>query len=635
MNGIDQLDAPSADTGIASSQVADVLAAYQEALRAGRSVDRRRLLAENPDVAEELSECLDALELIHSVADDVTQDHRSGIEPSPLESGSALGDFRILREIGHGGMGVVYEAEQAGLTGRRVALKVLTTAASLDARAVERFRIEAQTAACLNHPNIVPVFAVGRERGIPFYAMPFIPGSTLAEILHSVRTTHDAPVFADVRSGAKSWPRAVAHLGRQAAAALEHAHSLGVIHRDIKPSNLIVDGTGHLWITDFGLARLARGDADLTQTGDLVGTVRYMSPEQIRGEPSASDRRVDLYSLGVTLYEALTLRPAFDGNDRSALLHRILHDEPPAPRLIDPSVPKDLETIVLKAMDKVPACRYATAQELAEDLDRYLADQPVLAERLSAWERARRWSRKHRAWLSAAVAGVALSMAIGALSLWRAKREAEVSLAKISNARVQERTAIEKIFRFNDGITVPMIDEATKNESDDRRREAYKQLIGFYDGIVRSYSIDDHQIEVVARASRRAGALRLAVGLHEGFDNYAHAAEVYEALIVRVPAALWYRTDLMTTLRELASRLDEARDHNGAAARRKRAYEVADGLLAEKNARLHCFRIGLVPELRAWVKLLSEKANASDRERALAARMSAWLAENPLDPARF
>jgi tRNA A-37 threonylcarbamoyl transferase component Bud32 len=282
---------------------------YRAALQAGLQPDRQALLARFPAIATALAECLDGLELVQQAAPHLQP---SGAEQpvapevaAALHWGGPLGDYRILREVGRGGMGVVYEAEQLSL-GRRVALKVLPVAAALDARQLQRFKNEAQAAARLHHTNIVPVYAVGSERGVHYYAMQFIDGHSLAALIEELRQQQRdketgrqgdketktagqtvAPETRSPRVGSvtlspchlvtlSSYFRTVAQLGVQAAAALEHAHGLGVVHRDIKPANLLVDARGNLWVTDFGLARL-RSEPGLTQTGDLVGTARYMS----------------------------------------------------------------------------------------------------------------------------------------------------------------------------------------------------------------------------------------------------------------------------------------------------------------------------------------------------------------------
>jgi len=342
-----------------------------------------------------------------------------------------LGDFRIVRELGRGGMGIVYEAVQISL-GRRVALKVLQDSAALDPRRLRRFQVEAQAAACLRHPHIVPVFATGSEDRIAYYAMQYIECRDLARIIDELRRNDSAlgtrvdgckiaprkPLF----DQGSSFERDVARLARQAAMALEHAHANDVLHRDVKPSNLLVDQKGHLWITDFGLARI-RGGIDLTQTDEALGTPRYMSPEQAFGRRTPLDGRTDVYSLGATLYEILTLATPFPGDDRLDILRRITRHEPIPPRRINPRVPVELETIVLKAMAKVPADRYATAADLADDLGRFLDDRPIRARRPSVLNRAGKWTRRHRKLMAVTGAtglllAVALAAAVFQYTVW-------------------------------------------------------------------------------------------------------------------------------------------------------------------------------------------------------------------------
>ncbi len=404
-------DGDSAD-GAPALEDPRVIAAVEEylaALEAGREPDREGFLARYPhEVAAAVAECLDGLELVQSAGLEL-QPTRPPTLPAPPP---ALGDFRLIREVGRGGMGVVYEAEQVSLR-RRVALKVLSLAGGLDVRHLRRFRTEAQAAAGLHHTNIAPVYAVGYERGVHYYAMQFIDGPSLAEVIAALRQPGaappaEAPAAARTRSvaalttmsaqrsaaGREFW-RTAARLGIEAAEALDHAHQQGVVHRDVKPANLLLDDAGHLWVVDFGLARL-QGDAGLTATGDVVGTLRYMSPEQALASRAIVDHRTDVYSLGVTLYELLTLTPAFPGDDRQQVLRQIAEEEPPAPSRLDATIPADLETVVLKAMAKEPAERYATAQDLADDLRRFLDDRPIAARRPSWVQRARRWARRHR-----------------------------------------------------------------------------------------------------------------------------------------------------------------------------------------------------------------------------------------------
>jgi serine/threonine protein kinase len=387
---------------------------YLAELEAGRRPERRAFLARFADLADALPVFLDGLDLVHAARP---------APPPPADQAEPLGDFRIVREIGRGGMGVVYEAVQLSL-GRRVALKVLPFAAALDERHLQRFKNEAQAAAHLHHTNIVPVYAVGCDRGTHYYAMQLIDGRSLAAVVRELRrgagleadeappTATTAPVagLTTARSGKdRERFRTAARLIKEAAEALEHAHRQGVVHRDVKPGNLLLDARGHLWVTDFGLAQF-HADAGLTQTGDLLGTLRYMSPEQASGRPGLLDHRADVYSLGATLYELLTLRPPFDGRSRPELLRQIGDEEPTRPRALDRSIPAELETIVLKAMSKAAGERYATAQELADDLQRFLDEKPILARRPSLVERGRKWLRRHPS-----VAGTGLLLLCGSV----------------------------------------------------------------------------------------------------------------------------------------------------------------------------------------------------------------------------
>jgi WD40 repeat protein/serine/threonine protein kinase/tetratricopeptide (TPR) repeat protein len=356
-----------------------------------------------------------------------------------------LGDFRILREVGRGGMGIVYEAEQESL-GRHVALKVLPPQLMLDAQRLERFRREARAAARLHHSNIVPVFGVGEEAGQHYYVMQFIPGQSLSEVLAELkrRRQPDETLMTDDRppSGpsATSLPskantpcsdastqlpfmRRVARIGAQVADALAYAHAQGIIHRDIKPSNLLLDASGSVWVTDFGLAKVDDNE-NLTHTGDLVGTLRYLAPERFQGR---GDHRSDLYALGLTLYELLTQRAAYEDSDRHHLIRAIQQDEPPRPRSLNRNIPKDLETIVLKAIDKDPARRYPTGTELAADLQRFLEDRPIRARPVSAGERFWRWCRKNPALASATGIAATLLLAVSGVSVWFAAFQARAN----------------------------------------------------------------------------------------------------------------------------------------------------------------------------------------------------------------
>ncbi len=293
-----------------------------------------------------------------------------------------LGENRVVREIGRGGMGIVYEAIQEPL-GRRVAVKVLPRHALGDERSRERFLREAKAVAKLTHPHIVPIHAFGEQDGMPYYVMPLIDGDGLDRLL----ADPEASIPGDPIGRAR-W---VAGLGRQAAEALAYAHAEGILHRDIKPANLLLDSSGRLWLADFGLAKLA-GDLALTGTGELPGTLRYLAPECLHSEP---DERSDVYSLGLTLYELLVGRPAFGESDRVRLLHQIQWQPVVSPGAIMPGLPRDLETIVLKASAADPSMRYQSAAALGDDLARFLDGRPIRGRRPSTLERLGRWRRRN------------------------------------------------------------------------------------------------------------------------------------------------------------------------------------------------------------------------------------------------
>ena len=383
-----------------SSQLGCVLEEYLQRLEAGEQIETQDFVAAYPEIAEELKSSIEKLQALQRIADGLdsspAQVHAQLLSSAP----SRLGDFVIYRELGRGGMGVVYEAEQLSL-GRKVALKTLPLSSLLNDRRIARFKNESAAAASLDHPHIVAVYAVGCDGGTHYYAMQLIEGHSLAEVIEerrteeagakeqqnvSVRQTETLKNAAEstlVMSCGTEFYTSVAKLGRQAAEALQYAHEQGVIHRDIKPSNLLVDRNGHVWVADFGLAA-TQTDVNLTRTGELLGTLRYMSPEQASGD-QLIDHRADVYGLGATLYELLSGKPIIDAEEHGAALRELLADEPIPIKRLTPSVPKDLETVIMKATAREVDDRYSTARELAEDLERFLESRPVVARQPTVW----------------------------------------------------------------------------------------------------------------------------------------------------------------------------------------------------------------------------------------------------------
>jgi serine/threonine-protein kinase len=325
-----------------------------------------------------------------------------GKSMASLEPGETFGDYELLELLGEGGMGMVYRARQKTLN-RRVAIKLMRSSSFGAAEDLRRFRSEARAAAQLTHPNIIPIYEVGEENGRPYFTMELVEGNNLAQI---IRRTPLAPDLA-------------ARQVRTIAQAVHYAHEQGILHRDLKPANVLVDRSGCIRVTDFGLAKLLQARAmdsmTATKSGAVLGTPSYMPPEQARGKETSP--RSDVYSIGAILYDCLTGRPPFRADTALDTLRQVIEMEPVSPCLLNPKVPRDLETICLKCLAKAPEQRYATAQEVAEDLDRYLSQCPILARPVGFLERCWRWSRRNplaaRFWI--AMAGLLVLLACGGI----------------------------------------------------------------------------------------------------------------------------------------------------------------------------------------------------------------------------
>lgn len=334
-----------------------------------------------------------------------------------------LGDFRLVQEIGRGASGTVFAAVQEPLS-RRVAVKVLSSSFGLEEKTVARFHREAEALAKIQHRHIVPIYHVGQDQGLYFYAMELIEGRDVQAVLRD-------EVFDPFRA---------AKIARDTAAALHTAHAQGIIHRDIKPANLILNRDDDVRITDFGLAKMEHGGT-ITESGTLVGTPMYMSPEQALGKRDKIGPCCDVYSLGATLYEMITGRPIFDSESFQAVLHNIAEVDPVPPRKINPALPRDLETVTLKALQKDPDRRYSSAEELAADLHRFLCHEPVLARRSSLLERGALRIRKNIR-LVAVVAPLILTLVavIAYLAFFGGNRDDQYML-EIQTGRIEALSA--------------------------------------------------------------------------------------------------------------------------------------------------------------------------------------------------
>ncbi len=564
----------------------------------------------HPALAEEIRDVFEAVLMVEDLkpgSDDVSGSCGESVRVNGKRL-TQVGDYRILGEVGRGGMGVVYEAEQQAL-GRRVALKLLPRTAAGDGSAQVRFQREAKAAARMHHTNIVPVFDVGQDGEHLYYAMQLIRGQGLDLVIADLKRLRSRSTAAAAKedkaaerslavslaagrfecedlaaagpddpaataayegsapssamlpgqselstssSNRGAYFRSVAQIGVQAASALAYAHGRGIIHRDIKPGNLILDTTGNVWVADFGLAKT--GDDGMTHTGDILGTIRYMSPERFRGQ---CDVRADVYALGMTLYELLTLKAAYASGDRLRLIELIRQTVAVSPRSHDARIPRDLETIVMKAIDKDPKRRYQSADEMGEDLQRFVSDEPIKARRAGPAERFARWCRHHPA-VAGLVAAVLVLMAAGtAVSTWqavaatRARDDLAAKNAELADeqAKVQARfdTAVKAIETFHTGVSE---DALLKNaEFKELRTKLLKEAARFYEELDK----------LLAGQTDPKSRKTLAVGYFQLAELTQKIGDMKEALAVHQKALALRRELAAVPGADVETRLDVAR----------------------------------------------------------------------------
>ncbi len=610
--------------------IEELAAEFTERCRRGEQPSIEEYASKHPSMADDIRELFPMIVQVEAAKQSDTSwsgPRPAGFAPAP----ERLGDFRIIRELGRGGMGIVYEAEQESL-GRRVAIKVLPDRHLSSPTRRERFEREARTAAALHHTNIVQIFGVGQQDGHPYFVMQYIRGVGLdaifarlasrtmvprsdrirrsrlgigsldlvqvaRELLNSrgspIRQTGSAtpstrespaasagvlaglPEHAPDAAGGPvenhpaaaspagqieeysdelAYWRSLARLFAQAADALSFAHSQGVLHRDIKPANLLLDAEGMLWVTDFGLAKTDEY-RELTQTGDVIGTLCYMAPEQFEGK---GDQRSDIYSLGITLYEMATLRPAFVQEGRSGLIRAILREPLFPPRRLCPSMPCDLETVILKAAARDPQHRYASAAELRDDLLRFVEDRPVQARRVSAAEKLWRWSRRNPALATTTALTLALLISIAAVSsVAYLKVRAANAVERQQRQRAEETanlavTALDTIFDEFAPAGRSASREVTLGSSDEgalvvsvpsvlspETAAFLKGLLRFYSGLASQESNSPSLLLKMAAAQRRVGEIYELLGQYEDAKAaYADSISQYEALRKATPGDL-------------------------------------------------------------------------------------------------
>ncbi|MFK7736325.1 MAG: protein kinase [Pirellulaceae bacterium] len=534
------LSDPSLLRGLDAKQqvrLTEILDAYLKQIEQGNAPDRSELLRSESDLTPLLG---DALKLYLDKLDELYQlagNHGRVADACDLR-GKNLGDYRLLEEIGRGGMGIVYTADDLKLE-RRVAVKLLPMAAMLDPVFIERFRAEARVTASLNHPHIVPVFTVGEEGGIHYYSMRWIEGSSLDQriLAHNAAGTHPPTNSALLQ---------FAHI----AEALQQVHELDIIHRDIKPSNLLLDGQGKLWVADFGLARVQGTEQALTCTGDRIGTMRYMSPEQASGSNSYVDHRTDIYSLGATLYELMTGQPAVPGEEGPNLLEKITQSTPTRLQKLRSDLPRDLALVIEKAMAKHRDDRYESAQDFANDLRRVANGESVTTRLVSPLVLATRWAQRHPQLVSVLFV-VALMLGLATSTLTYMVNRMMAAAADRAVQSLSMAHALEQDATIDELAWMPGVESL-------RSRLIAKHL-AYYTTFAAQSAGDSRLAGERAKALSRMGVLNEQLGkINDSIESYQASESLFESLTDANDVTGKYWKDRCTNINHLGLALGKA-----------------------------------------------------------------------------
>ncbi len=524
----------------------DLLSEALEHWQSGGEPALATLLANHPPEADKVRQHLTWLRSMGLLGSNPTE----GTEAHPQQ----LGDFRLLEPIGHGGMGIVYRARQESLQ-REVALKLIRPDQLYFPGARERFQREVELVARMQHPGIVPVYAVGNEGGVPYFAMELVRGATLADVIQQLAERRpreltgadfdraiaahlgEVPAAATVPLFRSTWTEVVLRIGREIAEALEHAHRRGVLHRDVKPSNVLITRAGRVLLLDFGLAGADQAER-ITKTGSALGSLPYLPPEVLAGADHARDARGDVYSLGATLWELLALRLPYQHSDPLRL--RELAGSASRPKLasLNPAVSWDVETVIATALEPEPARRYASASQFAHDLDNLLAHRPIEARKASPWLRLRRWSQRRPALATAAVATLLLctiapslyavqeSRARGRIEaqrdqLLQLNKELESARSAADRASTRARTNFDRLQSAVDTMLTKVGDESLRDipRMEPVRRELLNEALRFYEEFLAESPDDPALQHEAARVRLRSAEVHALLG------NYAAAKE--------------------------------------------------------------------------------------------------------------
>lgn len=517
MNNSSQLDATDMLDRLneqQQQQLTELLDDYLQRLERGECADPSELTVDHPDLRDAFGCYVAKLNAIHGLAGVVQPLERIDLDSLEQDEACRLGEFEIIQEIGRGGMGTVYEARQASLN-RRVALKLLPMSATFDARQVARFKNEANAAGQLHHPNIVPIYSVGSARHIHYYSMQLIDGVSIDQWVNQHSAGESMPWQQPVR-----WAIEIA-------SALQCAHESGIIHRDIKPSNLMLDQNDRIWVTDFGLAR-CQTDLALTQSGDMIGTLRYMSPEQAAGKPEVVDYRTDIYSLAASLFEMLTLRPAIQGADRSTLLRQLDRDEPVRLKDVRPDLPTELSVVLQKAMAKRKDDRYESADQFSDDLQCVLGGRPTLAQPPSLAIKIQRFSTRHRRSMAAAASMIAVLLIVLAISSVVILRKNQDILGHKLRADRNFQRARSTVDQFGSTVAQRL---AAIPGTERVRRSLLEDTLDYYKQFIAEANNAPELLTEIATTHTKIGYLVTELeSAAKAIDHFRTAAECFEKL---------------------------------------------------------------------------------------------------------
>jgi tetratricopeptide (TPR) repeat protein/tRNA A-37 threonylcarbamoyl transferase component Bud32 len=499
----------------------EILASYLNAAQLGQAPDADELFEQNPDLRPELQQFFKDQEVV----DRLTAPLRS-VLASPAETpGQSIGDYELVEKISQGGMGVVWRAVQKSLN-RVVALKMMRAGRLATPADRRRFRREAEAVAQLDHPHIVPIYEVGEHDGALYFSMKLFEGGSVAQ--HRARFQNDS--------------RGTARLLATVTSAVHYAHQRGILHRDLKPANILLDERGAAHVGDFGLAKRMAGSAGtveasgVTQVGSIIGTPSYMAPEQAAGRPEAITTAADVYSLGAILYDLLTGRPPFREATLLDTLRSLLDKEPARPRSLNPRADRDLETICLKCLEKEPARRYASAQELTDDLERYLAGEPIQARPLPRMAKIWRWCRRQPL-LAGVSAALLLSFVLGFGAVaWQWRRAAD-HLVQAD----REKARADESFRLAHQAVNDMLTRVTEAEKENLtaipgRKELLQDALKYYQTFLEQRGNDPAIQRDLADAFVRLGLITSATGSkQDALVAYQQALDLYQKLQAAQP----------------------------------------------------------------------------------------------------